>query len=64
MKKNIKDLEEKLKKITGEDKLPEGDITGKKNKKKFNASEFLKLAKEVGQILIDDAKNSNPALKS
>ena len=63
MKKDIKELEEKLKTITGEDKLPKGEITETKSKKPFNASEFLKLANEVKKIFIEDAKNSSPAFK-
>ncbi len=63
MKKNIKDLENKLKKITGEDKLPKGEITDIKNRKHFDASGFTKIAGEVRKILTEDAKNSNPAFR-
>ena len=64
MKKDIKDLEERLKKITGEDKLPRGEITETKQKKSFNSSVFTKLAEEVKRILEEDARNSHTAIKS
>jgi len=62
MKKDIKELEEKLKTITGEDNLPTGEPT-EKSKKPFSASAFTKLAEEVRRILEEDAKTPNPAIK-
>lgn len=64
MKKNIKELENKLKKMTGEDKLPYGDLEKVKEKKSFNASRFTKLAEEVNKIFTEDGTYSNPAIKS
>lgn len=63
MKKDIKELEDKLKTITGEDKLPRGDISEKKSKKPFKSTQFLKLAEEVKRILEDDAISPNPVIK-
>lgn len=58
--KNIKELEEALRKKTGEDKLPVG-IDAKTSKKAFNASEFLRLAKEMRRIFSEDERNKRPA---
>lgn len=58
--KNIKELEEKLKKKTGEDKLPIG-INAKISKKTFNANEFLRLAREMRRIFSEDEHNKRPA---
>lgn len=64
MKKDIKTLEEKLKRITGEDKLPIGEMSTVSEKKNFDASSFVKLAKEVRKILTEDANTTTPAIKS
>lgn len=61
MKKNIKELEEELKKKTGEDKLPKEEII--KTKNNFNSSTFLKLAKEVKKIFVEDERYTNSAIK-
>ena len=58
--KNIKELEEKLKKKTGEDKLSIG-INDKIRKKTFNANEFLRLAREMRRIFSEDERNKRPA---
>lgn len=58
--KNIKELEEILRKKTGEDKLPVG-LDAKINKKPFNVSKFLKLAKEMRKIFDEDEHRTNPA---
>lgn len=62
MKKNVKELEEELKKKTGEDKISTGEIV--KTKNNFNSSTFLKLAKEVKKIFLEDERNTNTAIKS
>lgn len=58
--KNIKELEEILRKKTGEDKLPIG-LDVKINKKPFNVNKFLKLAKEMRRIFDEDERHTNPA---
>lgn len=62
MKKDIKELEDRLKTITGEDNLPKGELV-EKSKKSFSASAFTRLAEEVRKILEEDAKTPIPALK-
>jgi hypothetical protein len=66
MKKDIKALEEKLKKMTGENTLPRGEITSTSNtsKKFFDSAGFLKLAKEVKKIFEEDATTPHPVIKS
>lgn len=62
MKKSIKELEIELKKKTGEDTLPEGDLIKAKNT--FNSALFLKLAKEMQKIFAEDEHNTNSRIKS
>ncbi|MGI8419157.1 MAG: hypothetical protein ACR2LN_00775 [Candidatus Levyibacteriota bacterium] len=64
MKNDIKVLENKLKKITGEDSLPYGELDKNPPIKSFNASAFTKLAKEVKKIMTEDGTYSNLNLKS
>lgn len=61
MKRNIKDLEEKLKKKTGEDQLLKRGILDVKNT--FNSSTFLKLSKEVKKIFAEDKRNTSSLIK-
>jgi len=61
MKKSIKELEEELKKKTGEDKLPIGGLEGIKNT--FDSKLFLKLAKEMQRIFAEDEHNTNIGFK-
>ena len=58
--KNIKELEEILRKKTGEDKLAVG-LDAKTSKKAFNVREFLKLAREMRRIFSEDEHNKHPA---
>lgn len=53
-KNEIKNLENKLKKKTGEDKLPKDELGKASNSSKFNSSQFIKLANELKKILFDD----------
>lgn len=62
MKKDIKELEKKLRAMTGEDKLPKGEIDKAGSKKPFNSSAFIKLAKEVKKIFEEENAN-NPAIR-
>lgn len=59
--KNIKDLEEKLKEKTGENKLSKG-ISDNARKKAFDVTKFVRLAKEMRKIFAEDERNTSPAL--
>ena len=64
MSQDIKSLEEKLKKRTGESDLPRKDLTKLNKKRIFDASKFTKLANELKKIFNEDEKYPNSAIKS
>ena len=64
MNKGIKDLEKKLKESTGEDNLPNESLAKIKGKKSFDAAKFIRLAKEIKKIIVEDERNSNIAINS
>jgi hypothetical protein len=64
MNRDIKSLEEKLKKSTGESDLPRKDITNTKKTKIFDASKFTKLASELKKIFTEDEQYPNTTIKS
>lgn len=59
--RDVRVLEEELKKRTGENKLSKG-IDVEIDKKAFNVRRFLKLAKEMRKIFSEDERHTNPAL--